>query len=292
MSPPTISQHAEREATSPAAAACSAGRGGRRAARRRAHRPRTPPRPARTPPRRCGTPGGTSARWSPGSSSRTWPRRRSAPSASTGSGGPARTAAPRAAGPWPCGTGCAGCSSDGRISFRLISTAPKDAALTRKAAGVPTALMTRPATAGPTILARLNTALFSAIAFGMPSRPTISTANALPGRVVHDGDQAERERQRVDLPDPHRAGERQHAEDQGEAAHGRLGGHQDAALGVPVGDHPAPQAEAACGRNCRPVVMPSAVPLLWVSSSTSQSWATRCIQLPVLETTWPVANSR
>ena len=38
--------------------------------------------------------------------------------------------------------------------------------------------------------------------------------------------------------------------------------------------------------------MPSAVPLLWVSSSTSQSWATRCIQLPVLETTCPVANSR
>jgi hypothetical protein len=34
------------------------------------------------------------------------------------------------------------------------------------------------------------------------------------------------------------------------------------------------------------------VPLLWVSSSTSQSWATRCIQLPVLETIWPDANSR
>ena len=38
--------------------------------------------------------------------------------------------------------------------------------------------------------------------------------------------------------------------------------------------------------------MPSAVPLPWVSCRTSQSWATRCIQVPLLETTWPVANSR
>ena len=38
--------------------------------------------------------------------------------------------------------------------------------------------------------------------------------------------------------------------------------------------------------------MPRAVPLPWVSSRTSQSWATRCIQVPVLDTTCPVANSR
>ncbi len=75
---------------------------------------------------------------------------------------------PRVAGPW--------CSSAGRISFRLISTAPNDAALIRKAAGVPTALMTSPAMAGPTILATLNTALLSPIAFAIPARPTISTA--------------------------------------------------------------------------------------------------------------------
>ena len=43
---------------------------------------------------------------------------------------------------------------------------------------MPTALMTRPATAGPAIRARLNTALFSAMALAMPSLPTISTANA------------------------------------------------------------------------------------------------------------------
>ena len=38
--------------------------------------------------------------------------------------------------------------------------------------------------------------------------------------------------------------------------------------------------------------MPSAAPLPWDSSSTSQSWAIRCIQVPVLETTCPAANSR
>ncbi len=38
--------------------------------------------------------------------------------------------------------------------------------------------------------------------------------------------------------------------------------------------------------------MPSAVPLLFVSWRTSQSCATRCIHVPVLETTPPAAYSR
>src|SRR3954452_24407480 len=45
------------------------------------------------------------------------------------------------------------------------------------------------------------------------------------------------------------------------------------------------------GRNCSPVVMPSAV-VLPVSLSTSQSCAMRCIQVPVLDTVWPAAKSR
>ena len=35
--------------------------------------------------------------------------------------------------------------------------------------------------------------------------------------------------------------------------------------------------------------MPIAAPLLAVSCSTSQSWATRCIQVPVFDTTPPAA---
>ena len=38
--------------------------------------------------------------------------------------------------------------------------------------------------------------------------------------------------------------------------------------------------------------MPRAVPLLCVSCRTSQSWATRCIQVPTFDTTAPDAYSR
>ena len=41
------------------------------------------------------------------------------------------------------------------------------------------------------------------------------------------------------------------------------------------------------GRNCRPVVMPTASAEPPDSSSTSQSWATRCIQVPMLDTKEP-----
>ena len=38
--------------------------------------------------------------------------------------------------------------------------------------------------------------------------------------------------------------------------------------------------------------MPRAEPLPCDSSSTSQSWAVRCIQVPLLDTTCPAANKR
>jgi len=45
------------------------------------------------------------------------------------------------------------------------------------------------------------------------------------------------------------------------------------------------------GMNCSAVVIPTSVALP-VSVNTSQSWAIRCTQPPVLETTWPLAKSR
>ena len=54
---------------------------------------------------------------------------------------------------------------------------------------------------------------------------------------------------------------------------------------------PAMGENSRIGRNCRPVVMPSA-PALPVSVRTSQSWATRCIQVPTFDTSEPVANRR
>ena len=52
---------------------------------------------------------------------------------------------------------------------------------------------------------------------------------------------------------------------------------------------PAYGERSSTGRNCSPVVMPRAVPLPSVRRSTSQSWATRCIQVPVLDTRLPSA---
>ena len=51
---------------------------------------------------------------------------------------------------------------------------------------------------------------------------------------------------------------------------------------------PAYGDSSRIGRNWSPVVMPRAAPLLLLSSSTSQSWAMRCIQVPMLETKPPV----
>ena len=42
------------------------------------------------------------------------------------------------------------------------------------------------------------------------------------------------------------------------------------------------------GRNCRAVVIPTATPEPPDSSRTNQSWATRCIQVPMLETNEPL----
>ncbi len=54
---------------------------------------------------------------------------------------------------------------------------------------------------------------------------------------------------------------------------------------------PANGENSSVGRNCRPVVMPRA-PALPVRASTSQSWATRCIQVPMLDRSDPPANRR
>jgi hypothetical protein len=63
-------------------------------------------------------------------------------------------------------------------------------------------------------------------------------------------------------------------------------------LGIRSATSPANGDSSRNGRNWRPVVMPSAAAELAVSCSTNQSWATRCIQVPVLETTPPAAYRR
>ena len=65
----------------------------------------------------------------------------------------------------------------------------------------------------------------------------------LPGRVVERGAQTEQGREDEDVPDRDDAGEVEHAERDRDQAHERLGEDQQLALGVAVGEHPAPRAE-------------------------------------------------
>src|SRR5665647_3098975 len=56
---------------------------------------------------------------------------------------------------------------------------------------------------------------------------------------------------------------------------------------------PALFLSAWAGTNCRAVVIPTAMPESLLSTvSTSQSWATRCIQVPMFATNAPVNHSR
>ena len=52
---------------------------------------------------------------------------------------------------------------------------------------------------------------------------------------------------------------------------------------------PPNSENSSVGPNCRASTKPIAVPELPDSSRISQSWATRCIQVPVSEITWPPA---
>ena len=64
-------------------------------------------------------------------------------------------------------------------------------------------------------------------------------------------------------------------------------------LGTRSARTPASGASSTIGANCRPVVMPTATAEWSVRIvSTSQSWATRCIQVPMLDTIAPIAQTR
>ena len=57
--------------------------------------------------------------------------------------------------------------------------------------------------------------------------------------------------------------------------------------------NPLQGSNSNCGANCRPVTMPTAVASWCVSCvSTIQSCATRCIQVPMLDTMPPAVHTR
>jgi hypothetical protein len=70
------------------------------------------------------------------------------------------------------------CSSCGSISHSATSIAPNDSAFSRKHGATPSAAITPPANAGPTIRAEWTIRLFRLTALTTRSRPTISITNA------------------------------------------------------------------------------------------------------------------
>ncbi len=150
---------------------------------------------------------------------------------------------------------------------------------------MPSALITSPATAGPAILARLKTALLRAMALAIPPRPTISATNVclvgLSTTVIRPSAKARMYTCQIcTLPVS--------ASTPSSSARPPIRAWvtiSSMRLEYRSAKAPPQRLNRSSGRNCRPVVIPSAAPLLCVSSSTSQSWATRCIQVPVLEMT-------
>jgi hypothetical protein len=65
----------------------------------------------------------------------------------------------------------------------------------------------------------------------------------LAGRVVHHRDETEQHRNQVDVPDLGCSGQREETQRGREGCRRRLGDHQQPALRVAIGDHPAEQAE-------------------------------------------------
>ena len=143
---------------------------------------------------------------------------------------------------------------------------------------------------GPMMRPALNDAELRPTALGRSSALTSSQTNDCRTGASKAVADAEEQRDHVDVP---LLGEAGHREDAEQRPPGRPSSPGRSAAAASSGSRsataPAYGESSRIGRNCSPVVMPRAVPLLSLSSSTSQSWATRCIQVPMFETKPPVA---
>ena len=174
-----------------------------------------------------------------------------------------------------------------------ISTAPKLAALIRNTGPVPTQAISRPAIPGPTIRAALNVALLRPTALGRCSCGTISLTKVcragLSSAVTTPSRRANTKTIHscatpvtTSAPSPKARRPRPHC-----VIISRRRFCIRSAMRPPYG------ASSSIGRNCRPVVIPTASAEWSVRMvRTSQSWATRCIQVPMLDTIAPDSHSR
>ena len=122
-------------------------------------------------------------------------------------------------------------------------TAMYVAALTRKSGSSPIVAMVMPATAGPMMRVRLNTALFRATALATSDLPTISTTNDWRMGMSKALTMPRIDRQREDLPHLDPAAGDEEAERQRQPTGDCLGDDERATLVDRVGHDPAEEAE-------------------------------------------------
>ena len=186
-----------------------------------------------------------------------------------------------------------GSSSCGRISRSATTIPKKVTALTRKTQPVPTATMTRPATAGPIIRAPLKDAAFSATAFDAFSRVTTSETNACrAGLSKADTTPSASAKPymimrvmwpvRIITPRPIASRNSRPWVTMSSLRRSKRSATQ-----------PVTPTSSSGGANCSAMVTPIAAASLSVSSvSTTQFWAVACIHAPMLETNAPMNHTR
>ncbi len=163
----------------------------------------------------------------------------------------------------------------------------------RKTQPLPTLMMSKPATAGPSMRAALNEVELSATAFARSSSPTISETNVWRTGASKAVTQPSRKANTYTChsctwPLIHNIPRPSASKPMAACVHSNnfLRSSKSAAM-------PVRGSNNNCGPNCKAMTMPTALALCYVNSlSTSQSCAVRCIQVPIFDTKAPPAQIR
>ena len=178
------------------------------------------------------------------------------------------------------------------IARSAMSIATNDSALSAKHGPTPSSAITVPASAGPTMRAVWTTTEFSATALTTRSCPTSSITNDWRAGLSIASTEPRASTSAKHHPAARRA-------PVATSAHSVSAGSAISAcvywsrrrFGTRSASRPPQAPNSSIGRNCRAAVRPTQTPEP-VSCTISHISATICIQLPVIETTWPAKYRR
>ena len=184
------------------------------------------------------------------------------------------------------------CSSAVRIRTTLTRGATELRAVKRKTGPTSKAAMARPATAGPTIRAELNTAAFSDSALGSSGVPTSSETNACRTGVSTALAVPSSAAKAKTCQSCTRSVRTSTAMPSASTVQKALATKSSTRLSYRSASRPESRVSRSTGVNWQAVTTPSAVAELLESSRTSQSWAMNIIQTPINLISCPDAKRR